>query len=83
MKIPQKEIFHTNIVEDLKLFKKFDDSFFENVRQISIEDLIYLKLFMTYENLDKKFLNILSIEKITDKIVQDVVKRFFVHFKEK
>lgn len=82
MKIEQREIFHTNIVEDLKLFKKFDDNFFEQVRQISIEDLIYLKLFLTYEKLNKKFINILSIDKITDKIVKDVVNRFFVHFKE-
>ena len=83
MQISKSDIFRTNIVEDLKLFKKFDDTFFDNIRQISIDDLIYLKLFLTYGNLNKKFLKVLPISEIVDKIVRDVIERFLIHFKEK
>lgn len=83
MQISKSDIFRTNIVEDLKLFKKFDDTFFDNIRQISIDDLIYLKLFLTYGNLSKKFLKVLPISEIVDKIIRDVIERFLIHFKEK
>ena len=74
--------FRDNIVEELKILHSLDDIFFEKIRLLSLEDLIYLKLYLTYKNLNKKFLVQLPVFEIVDKIVNSVMKRFKEQFEE-
>lgn len=80
--INKEDLFRSNIVEELKILKNIDDNFLSKIRDISLEDLIYLKLFLAYSNLNKKFLIGLPVNEIIDTIVSSVIKRFVAHFNE-
>lgn len=82
MILNKEDIFRTNIVEELTVTKNLDANFISKIEDISLEDLIYLKLFLAYSKRNKKFLIGLPIHKIVDTIVNSVIERFVVHFKE-
>lgn len=65
---------------ELKTLRNIDEGFLEKIKEISLEDLIYLKLYLSYKNLNKKFMIGLPIFEIVDKIVISTIERFDKQF---
>lgn len=76
----KEDIFRTNIAKELTIIYELDESFIKKIELISLEDLIYLKLFLAYNKLNKKMLLYLPISEIVGKIVDSVMEKFRKHF---
>lgn len=65
-----------DFASELKTLRNIDESFLDKLKEISLEDLIYLKLYLSYNNLNQKFVIGLPIFEIIDKIVTSTIERF-------
>jgi len=83
MKLSKEDVFRTDIIQELTILKDIDENFLSKIRDISLEDLIYLKLFLAYSNLNAKFLKGLPIGEVIGSIVESVMTKFVTHFEEK
>lgn len=69
-----------NIVDKLKLVKEINNDFVKKIDEISLEDIILLKLYVSYWGLNRKFLYGLPVFKLVDKIVKDAFDKFLEEY---